>query len=1694
MDLERNEQGIPVIKASRSNPSYQAPPVPPAQAFLQQQQQGAVQAFQRDQYRVEKVESAVGGAIETATNVPVLGALLNPALKTVAWVDKNVFEPVTEALSAGLLVDNVSRKNPNAGFWTNLREARSAADEISFGQALASDIGEVISGQKTDRLLIPFDGISSPRLPRFMQPDFDVLEVNEREAYFKDDWLGIAVSGAGDLGLMLAGTKAIGTGWRAGKTSVLGSRQINSPEDLAAFESRLDGAVESISKGNANRSDATVRLIEDAAVETDPTKLLNNALVAQSNNPNRAATILSRFDNSEDIALYLKAERGNKKALEQLFERQASAADALDNYGFKMDPMSNFDAVHALPDRAMSLRLGQVLADLRTKDADLANALDNFAVEKAQGIALSTYQPGRFAAVERLQTTRARAKVMNQFGDLELLGKAEPGSWKVDVYNSGAYDRAVRLITFAGAGRPQGHVNVSNPRRFDAEYDIASELSRIGFLKGRANAGFKREVITKYASARTDTARAQVLADMEKMVLLRMAQAYGVRGVRGVGDDLNAVKLIDEWHSNISARRQGARDFIKNNDGLLPDADGNINVINLNIRATEAQTVSLLDFRALELEVVKQMRRSDVIGNNKVTGWMDTKRKISNAGMAVGTFFDIANMVFSNLVLLRLAYIPKNAMLDPYARASMDLETVFGLRQVIPGIDNIIYNNTMRANSAITWGRSIGTRKAARGNFKTAEGDVAKLNNDWSVKYRELRRETGKASREGGVGPALRLQEQASSARAAGQLDQASRLEKRSQKIINESLDSDKRIARLTEELAQVEKLIPEAKTISEGYRSSLLALEQSLSEVRSKRRMSGDTSFTLQVGDTKYELKGLADPNVKGANAYLKTISAMDDYYASTRRSEISNRISASKDKSVPIDVNDWPAYTNALAHIANRHIRNELEEIGGMALRGESVESMMGWLYKTTEGRDYLRRMADRLPDKTRGGVEQWVRDTQKNTMRMFPDERIRETILQRKISVGEIDAALRGNDMLPKRIIGPDIKAKIGDADSPVGNSVSRAFARFGDVSTVGWRAISGVENRFIRNPLFQQYARDEMTRQVRAAQNAGIDVTQRVVHNEIRQSAYRLATERVEQTLYSARRLTNAGYYARYLTAFPAAYYNSQVVAARLLWQNPANAIWYAQVTQALDAFAPYVDDDGNTYKEMSDVPGGKRVSVSFPLYDMLGKMPSGDAFQGWYAKQMGLYTDPLGGGMKLNPRQMEFMLGDPTISWMGNIAVSEIVKNSLGVGPWKIYGPEFERMLRDRIGDDVYEENIIYGGKPAEGDGVLQTAQNAMTPSYIRSLLGGLGQQFFNDENGILSDRMMASRVHANYKLAIRDAHRNGAQPPTPEQTIKATGVASFIMAAVQFGAPIATTFDPVTRSMTQAMSDLVTMNGGDYEAAQQQFVRDYGIENLALVGSSMKNNARLSSVEQDVQLFKNHGDLMYRVFEATGGSPEMVGLMSFGYNDTSDDYSQGVAAFLRNQEFPGTNIPMMEMRRLEETLTSADERMGWYEYTKLIEMRDSAIEEYGLKSTATEAYRKSGLKAWFNTNVENLSARYSSWDRARNTRRSDFWGQDFTALEVITDDGKFMRDMSQYGSKWSEVADWVNVTQVYREQYKSEQMRSTGSRPNLKGMRELYANWHFSYVNNASPEFQVWAARYLSSIPDLEEFEDGTSQ
>ena len=86
------------------------------------------------------------------------------------------------------------------------------------------------------------------------------------------------------------------------------------------------------------------------------------------------------------------------------------------------------------------------------------------------------------------------------------------------------------------------------------------------------------------------------------------------------------------------------------------------------------------------------------------------------------------NIFFSNNVLLRVAYIPPNVIIDPILRATMDTESLFMTRNLFPGWQTNLQQHAARRKRGVPR-RTYRSAKEAKKDLQSRVDDQTKLQN-----------------------------------------------------------------------------------------------------------------------------------------------------------------------------------------------------------------------------------------------------------------------------------------------------------------------------------------------------------------------------------------------------------------------------------------------------------------------------------------------------------------------------------------------------------------------------------------------------------------------------------------------------------------------------------------------------------------------------------------------------------------------------------------------------------------------------------------------------------------------------------------------------------------------------------------------------------------------------------------------------
>jgi hypothetical protein len=1638
--------------------------------------------------RVDETEAGVANFMDR--NVvgekanPIIRKIANPVLSTVEAIDNALVQPIFKSVATITLANYLSQQRGYTKLPANFRLAKELAwdsdygTRVTTGQTLATQFGGNALNMATLGLAGTLQGLAKDiginagqesikkagevfnqnNLPLFMRPSFDITDAKQREQAFEEETAGIITSAVLDVGTAFVAGFGVGAAVRGAKTLAVGSRVVKNPQEVTRLS---DQTVDWVNSGKATPAPtAFAQLADDLVQSTTYAQARNNPFSINSPNPDRFATLASKADNIEDVVDLIKVDRGVPGAIESLLARRPALADPLIDFGVNLTkPISSFSDINKIPSKAWSAHLNSVVKDISKTDPQLAKMLDSFAVDALHGGGTTRYMPGRSLRYERFTAYKNKLAWGLRYGTLSGLG----AGWKVTEYGASKYQRGIRFFQWWNDESPKGHIYLGS-RVDESNKQLIAEMNNARFL--REDVDFKEQAVRRFNEAVDDTQRAQAVAETEYRMLLKFAEKYDIGGLSTLQGKSRATQVgyLQRFYDDITNRRSGAIDFVKNN-GWIDDLDGNLNFIKapgmrkdgLTTRSVEPEFVPFIDFARLEAGFIKHLRNAKK--TEQFAKKVDIKDEFWASARPISTtmqgFFDFGNMLFSNLALLRIAYIPKNSIIDPYVRATTFNERPFGLSPVEMGqtAKNTYYNQVTRRGQL--W-RTRFDSKQIRKDLKQQEKSIT---SDRATLIRQEREATGELAR---------------ARKASRKLDPNS----------PEGLANNQKIYELRVFLNDLKPAIANADESFRLIKTKLTDLDSRITTIKMGKKDTGTNPYVYKSPDGQdINIAGPADPQAKGASVFRVEADAAESFLSPQRTSQIAQRARMKAESPRKISVSEGDSYWDAMTRMINRSIRQEREEVAGMLIRGDSNTQIINWL-RSPSGSFYLTRMKsmlDRNGDQmlTRSDLDDWLNTQRQIIFERLPSPELRELLMTRPVKASEVKGYLTPyiNDLPEIDGVGVNrvgIFNKHSEGMSPV-----ELLTYYPDqMFQYGWKGLAWAENKFVRYPMFDRYWVDEMDMLVKQAESSGKTITYDMLNGPMRQLAYKRALQRVESQLYTARSLTNGGVALRYMLAFPAAFFNSQIVGAKLLYKNPFNAYYYTKVNEALDGWAPYEDDDGNTYQNLKEVPNdGRNIKVSLPIPDSLQSRLKNSPLRSYFQGEFG--------GLKVPQRQMEFMLGDAGISWFFNANLSELVKmGEINTPVGKIDGTQIERAMRNALGDKMFEEQIFFGGNPAVGRNYLETVGLATVPTYAKMLVaGGIpgdpGERVVEEANRLIMvdvKNHIASAPNDSFDFRAEDYVKAG------RQTLLYRALASFI-------SPGQITWDSANR---EAMSMWVKhrdkyepMYGAEKaaEMATNKLVGLYGIEHLALLGSGTKRTLGQPATLEAYSVLRKHGKkngLIEQVIAAGGNETDVARMLFFDADDIQDEWQPVVNAIQKRMNVPGQTTKLMTEKTPEEGFRDSMIRMGRFEMERLNLWRDAAMYELGITSTQDPRYLSSNLGLQYQLAKQTIETRYPPY-AARPLTIQEFEKRVADPLRVIVNDPKWLKD-NQNTEVWNELQIFLADSDEALKRYKFTNVKEERDR-----VRAIFNNNYFVQLQSNSTEYRLFAAKFLTNHPLLSE-------
>jgi hypothetical protein len=358
------------------------------------------------------------------------------------------------------------------------------------------------------------------------------------------------------------------------------------------------------------------------------------------------------------------------------------------------------------------------------------------------------------------------------------------------------------------------------------------------------------------------------------------------------------------------------------------------------------------------------------------------------------------------------------------------------------------------------------------------------------------------------------------------------------------------------------------------------------------------------------------------------------------------------------------------------------------------------------------------------------------------------------------------------------------------------------------------------------------------------------------------------------------------------------------------------------------------------------------------------------------------------------------------------------------------------------------------------------------------------KQLFSARFGDQADQRLVDEANRLYRMQYRDWYINGSDPrdkPVYEESIKAARNVLTMRAFIAFNAPLSISFDPASREAMMRYSQLMDKyknSPQQYELATDDFVKLYGVGSLSLLGSSNYRLLGQSATASNQEILYNHRDLIQRISSETG-NPESAEILFWSPDGDSGDYKSEIAVLQERMSVPGTGgQKIVRPKTAQEVRDDIEKRIGWYEYTKLDQLRQAEMEVWGIGSTGETRYSSTGMRSRFMEAERALREKYPAWDRSRQFNTQNWYTVIGDAVNTILADKKWMKRPES--NVWNEIAVFMNMSNQVRSLY--EAGRSSNE---MSYYREMFEVSYRRMLGDFSPAFGAFASRWLSNHPLL---------
>ena len=1574
-------------------------------------------------------------------------------LKAGVKLHDEVISPyITRPLATGALLSDFdsplySKDKFEKGFQlSDITEAYKRSEEVSLGQALTkSDLSVVkpIADIVFDKGSIDLDEI-------------DLWNDDDIQRAFVDNTVGRYFTGTIDFTVSnIAIGGAFGT---AAKVGVLGARKAGlttRAKNLTNVEKDIDDAVLFAQSNGASGRQTTIGNDITRLSKTTDIDEVSTILTPYTNNSLLFGPI-QRATDPNTIKDLILADKGYLPALDRLSKN--APADL-----YEIADMNSVMRAKRIEEGKALEFSDEAWSRINAAFDDAINRVPEYKFIRNSLLDPATGTPNKFGrdyvpmepVLGKGPFIKTREKLQNLKTASVTRDFTKLGGIEERILGGSLNGPITRFIRFTGTELPLGFVRFSGSRPLDGLKELDAVFDDIDLFRDGASkinitpttkisAGeYRTQIKSKFANAKTDIERNNVLDELEDQLGLIIGYTKGFADTRVIKEFTQEIKNQVFNSTNSLAQK-----------GYAMDAQGQRAITDPQTQRNLIESRRMVPWGLIEREL-----------NNSIK-----KRKFETATYqandALKFVYETFNKYWTIDVLARPLYIPKQSWFEPILSATLAYGNKFITDNVPTMSKNFIKNNKNRvlgvANRTLNAKQFKAVDEAVNDLTKqldeaidsfdrlTAEAALYLEPEKFAVKLSPKTIRDNKALIMKDLKAASKLVddiefELRDAVRPFGEMSAVptiASLERRVKFLETEVPNNAKYGAQIANAKAAITKakgsihtLAPEAKEIlaaNKEIANQYKIIDDIFISLGKARTAQADVYLKDAAYKKRYYGKPVQYREIEGHWVPIESLFAENKFGAAFREEFANSRtVSANYLGQVGIGVRsnlalkrgpstvtfvNEPFYFDELAYFINRSLRGDklIDRIFARNTEKELVEWGL-----TREGQSYFAQFGDTSP----ATIVESVRDKMGLVNRYLPNLEAQALALSKDVNSAEL-AKILGKDLNRLSPIHPlDFNIHVA--------------------SEFGYRTLDKIEGAINRGAsrIFSLLTRPENPIRWALGDNFFIDGVARKANelvkegftfinkdgtfnfdrlNSLRSSARTEALELNEKTFYTINRQNRALYAARLATAFPTASLNAFYRYGRLTLKNPQRVGQFLYNYQA--AFRSFgVDQNGNP----TDDPM-KATHLVVPT-----------------TKELGFFG---GKGIRLNARSIGFLLNYPSPSIFASAATAEIYKRK----------PGMEDLMKGWLGSN-YDVLFPYGPQT--------DWKSSLIPRWAKD-----AWFYLNGPEGNADFLNSWKDVH-NYYMTLDDL---GIMKYPGEETVYRDTRKNFAVKANWafgniFGVPAKVDINPMALyeeayGLLINKYKLITNNEKTArELAGAEMTAKLG-PNFPIDRVSFKGSSANAYIQPNVESYN-------RVFEDSTGlaeklarqNPELVGLLTLDIDPSKEEFNLSIYKILND---PNTKLPDgSPLNDVKLTPKQEEERRqinrGWALYNQLTETLEAKAVERDGKSLRSHPDLLEARRIVANDFIRKQSE--SWWTEYNDPARGDkSYRYAYALNSIISEDGW----MKKYGNTklWNDVKEFMAIRNTVVEVYKGMPDRSS-AKSNVKKnyiafIDERMKTWH----------------------------------